>query len=143
MSSILDVAIDTYKFSLVGDEYTRQNGTSGGRRLSKRLITIPEWADLHTTPGAENERILAAVAALRRLERPDLSDPVIAKALLTPEGRNLRGRLEGRDNPEDLVSLRREVKRLLRASVPALALPDGGALASRTPSSYQASALRT
>ena len=133
MSSIPDVAIEAYKFSLVGDEYTRQNGTSGGRRLSKRLITIPEWADLHTTPGAENVRILAAVAVLRRLERPDLSDPVIAKALLTPDGRNLRARLEGRDNPDDLVTLRREVKRLLLASVPALALPEGGALASPDP----------
>ena len=133
MTILTKVNTSGYRFSLIGDEYTRRDGTPGGGRVCRRLITPQEWVEMQAGPSEESARVLAATAALRRLERPDLSDPIIDRALRTPKGRNMRALLEGRDNPDDLVSLRRLVKRQLPASVPALALPDGGALASPDP----------
>ena len=132
MNIVTDVMTDL-QFSLLGFEWTKRDGTGSGKRVCERLITVQEWADMHENPDKETTRILAATAALRRLERPDLSDSTIERALRTPEGRNLRALLEGRANPKDLEALQRLVKRLLPACALALALPAGGALATPDP----------
>ena len=132
MNIVTDVMTDL-QFSLLGFEWTKRDGTGSGKRVCERLITVQEWADMHENPDKETTRILAVTAALRRLERPDLSDSTIERALRTPEGRNLRALLEGRANPKDLEALQRLVKRLLPACALALALPAGGALATPDP----------
>ena len=132
MNIVTDVMTDL-QFSLLGFEWTKRDGTGSGKRVCERLITVQEWADMHENPDKETTRILAATAALRRLERPDLSDSIIERALRTPEGRNLWALLEGRANPKDLEALQRLVKRLLPACALALALPAGGALATPDP----------
>jgi hypothetical protein len=126
-------ATNSYKFSLLGPQFTRQDGTGSGQRVCKRLITVDEWAHMQDHPDDETAKILAVSSSLRRLERPDLSELIIDRALRTPEGLNLRALLEGRETPEDLLSLRRLVKRLLPACAPALALPEGGGLARPDP----------
>ena len=122
-----------YRFSLIGDEYTRRDGTPGGGRVCRRLITPQEWVEMQAGPSEESARILDIAAALKRRERPALTDPVVTRALQTADGKNLRAMLEGREDPEDLEKLRSLVKRLLPACASALALPKGGALKAPNP----------
>ena len=132
MTSVNHLKLD-YQFSLLGYENVRRDGTPAGSRVSQGLITIQEWADMQAHPSKENAQVFDIAAALKRFERPDFSDPIITKALRTPDGLNLRALLEGRDNSEDLHRLRSLVKRLLPASVQALAIPKGGAIKSPDP----------
>ena len=128
MTILTDVSTTSYRFSLIGYEYLRRDGTPGGGRVCQRLITPQEWVDMQASPSEESARILDIAAALKRRERPALTNPVVTRALQTADGKNLRAMLEGREDPEDLEKLRSLVKRLLPACASALALPKGGAL---------------